>query len=57
MKSSDTVYAMGLFGYWYYGIGHALTFGDGFIAFLKGFLWPAFLVVQWLEFFSSIPKP
>lgn len=48
-SSSDAVYAIGLFGAWYYYISRAGSFQEGALGFLKGFFWPAFLVYALLK--------
>jgi hypothetical protein len=48
--SSDAVYAIGIFGAWVYYIGRAGTFQEGVLGFLKGLVWPAFLVYDVLVF-------
>ncbi|MFC1997614.1 hypothetical protein ACFLXI_08435 [Chloroflexota bacterium] len=51
--SSDAVYGLGLIGAWVYYIGRATTFQEGVKGFFKGFVWPAFLVYELLEFFEK----
>jgi hypothetical protein len=51
--SSDTVYALGLIGAWIYYIGRAKTFQEGLVGFLKGLVWPAFLVYSLLKFLDQ----
>jgi hypothetical protein len=48
--SSDTVYGLGVIGAWVYYIGRATTFEERVKGFLKGIVWPAFLVYELLEF-------
>ena len=48
--SSDTVYGLGLIGAWVYYIGRATTFQEGVVGFLKGLVWPAFLVYYLFKF-------
>ncbi len=48
-SSSDAVYAIGLFGAWYYYISRARSFQEGALGFVKGFFWPAFLVYALLK--------
>lgn len=50
---SDAVYAIGLFGAWYYYISNAKSFQEGAIGFVKGFFWPAFLVYAILKFLDQ----
>ena len=51
--SSDTVYGLGLIGAWVYYIGRATTFQEGVVGFLKGLVWPAFLVYALLKFLDK----
>lgn len=44
--SSGAVYGLGMIGAWVYFIGHATTFWLGVLGFLKGIVWPAFLVFE-----------
>ena len=48
--SSEAVYGLGLIGAWVYYIGRATTPEEKLKGFLKGFVWPAFLVYELLEF-------
>ena len=48
--SSRAVFCMGLIGAWVYYIGSATTLVDGLIGFLKGIVWPAFVVYDLLKF-------
>lgn len=48
--SSNAVYGLGLIGAWVYYIGSATTLVDGLIGFLKGIVWPAFMVYDLLKF-------
>lgn len=48
--SSSAVYGLGLIGVWVYYIGSATTLVDGLIGFLKGIVWPAFVVYDLLKF-------
>jgi len=48
--SGDAVYGLGLFGAWAYYIGRAKTPEERVKGFFKGFVWPAFLVYELLEF-------
>ena len=48
--SGDTVYALGLIGAWVFYIGRAGSFQEGAIGFLKGLVWPAFMVYALLKF-------
>lgn len=47
--SGDTVYAIGLIGAWIYYIRRARTVREGLLGFLKGFGWPAILVIKLLK--------
>lgn len=51
--SSDTVYGIGLFGAWAYYFGRATTFEERVKGFFKGFIWPATLVYELLQFFNK----
>jgi hypothetical protein len=51
--SYDTVYGLGLIGAWVYYISRATTFRQGVLGFLKGIVWPAFLVYELLEFLDK----
>jgi hypothetical protein len=48
--SSDSVYGLGMIGAWVYYIGRAETTQERVFGFLKGLVWPAFLVYELLEF-------
>jgi hypothetical protein len=48
-RASEAVYGLGLIGAWIYFIGTAATFGMGVLGFLKGLVWPAFLVYAALK--------
>ena len=50
---ADTVYALGLIGAWVYYIGRATTFQEGVVGFLKGLVWPAFLVYYLFKFLDQ----
>ncbi len=43
---SDAVYGIGMFGAWVYFIGRATTPRERILGFLKGLVWPAFLVYK-----------
>ncbi len=49
--ASDAVYGIGMIGAWVYYIGRAKNPKEGVIGFLKGIVWPAFLVYDLLKFF------
>ncbi len=44
--SADAVYGIGLVGAWVYFIGRATTSQERLQGFLKGLVWPAFLVYK-----------
>ncbi len=48
--TSDAIYGIGLIGAWIYFIGGAATFWLGVLGFLKGLVWPAFLVYAALKY-------
>ena len=48
--STNAVYGLGLIGAWVYYISSATTLVDGLIGFLKGIVWPAFMVYDLLKF-------
>jgi len=50
--ASEAVYGLGLIGAWVYFIGHATTFWLGVLGFLKGFVWPALLVYEFLKYLN-----
>jgi hypothetical protein len=47
---TDTVYALGMIGAWVYYIKRAATPQEKIQGFLKGLVWPAFLVYELFEF-------
>ena len=51
--SSDTFYAVGLFGAWVYYFKRATTTEERVKAFFKGLVWPAFLVYDLLVFLEK----
>ena len=51
--SSDTIYGLGLIGAWVFYIGRATTFDEKLKGFFKGFIWPASLVYELLEFLNK----
>jgi hypothetical protein len=53
VQSGDTVYTIGMIGAWVYYIGKADTTEEKVKGFLKGLVWPAFLVYRLLEFFDK----
>lgn len=44
--ASEAVYGLGMIGAWVYYFTTAPTFWIGVLGFLKGILWPAFLVFE-----------
>lgn len=51
--SSDAVYGFGVIGAWVFYIGRATTPREKVLGFLKGIVWPAFLVYEMLEFLNK----
>jgi hypothetical protein len=51
--NSGAVYGLGLIGAWVYYIGRATTPRERVIGFLKGLVWPAFLVHDLLVFLKK----
>ncbi len=49
-SSGDAFYGIGLFGAWVYFIGRATTNQERVLGFLKGIVWPAFLVYGAMKF-------
>ncbi len=47
---AGAVYGLGLIGAWIYFIGQATTFWLGVLGFLKGLVWPAFMVYELLKY-------
>jgi hypothetical protein len=50
---SDSVYGLGLIGAWIFYIGRATTPQERFRGFLKGLVWPVFVVRDLLEFLNK----
>jgi hypothetical protein len=48
--ASGAVYGLGMIGAWIYFIGQSATFWLGVLGFLKGIVWPAFLVFEALKY-------
>jgi hypothetical protein len=48
--AGGAVYGLGMIGAWVYFIGQAATFGLGLLGFLKGIVWPAFLIFEALKY-------
>ena len=46
---SGSVYGLGMIGALVYFIGHATTFWEGVLGFLKALVWPAILIYKLLE--------
>jgi len=51
--ASEAVYGLGLIGAWVFYIGQATTFWAGVQGFLKGIVWPAFLVFELLKYLGT----
>jgi hypothetical protein len=51
-SASDAVYGLGMIGAWVFYIGRARTPKEGVVGFLKGLVWPAFLVFEVLKLLS-----
>jgi hypothetical protein len=50
---SDSVYALGIIGAWVYYIKRATTNQERVLGFLKGLVWPAFLVYEMFTFLNK----
>lgn len=50
---SDTVYALGIIGAWVYYYRRATTSQERALGFLKGLVWPAFLVYELYEYLNK----
>ncbi len=50
--ASGAVYGLGMIGAWVYFMGHATTFWLAVLGFLKGIVWPAFLVYEALKYLN-----
>lgn len=50
---SDAVYGIGMIGAWVYYIGRATTPQQRVLGFLKGLVWPAFLVYELFVFLNK----
>jgi hypothetical protein len=46
----EAVYGLGMIGAWVFYIGQVHSFWPGVLAFLKGIVWPAFLVFDLLKY-------
>ena len=51
-SSSEAVYGIGMIGAWVYYIGAANGFWEGVMGFLKGLVWPGFVVHGLLKYLS-----
>ncbi len=51
--SSSAVYGLGLIGAWVFYIGSATTIVEGLLGFLKGLVWPAFMVYALFQFLKK----
>lgn len=51
--SGSPVYGLGMIGAWVFYIGRANNFQEGVQGFLKGLVWPAFLVYQLFEYLEK----
>ncbi len=50
---SDAVYAIGMVGAWVYYFKRAATTQERILAFLKGLVWPAYMVYQLFVFLEK----
>lgn len=50
--ASQAVYGLGMIGAWVYYFTHAATFWVGVLGFLKGIVWPAMLVYEFMKFLN-----
>jgi hypothetical protein len=48
-SAADAVYGLGMIGAWIFYIGRAKDFKGGVIGFLKGLVWPVFMVYEVLK--------
>jgi hypothetical protein len=48
--AANVVYGLGMIGAWIFYIGTAPTFWLGVLGFLKGIVWPVFLILDALKF-------
>ncbi len=51
-RGSGAVYGLGMIGAWVYFIGQATTFWLGVLGFLKGIVWPAFLIYEAMKYLA-----
>jgi hypothetical protein len=49
---SEAVYGLGMIGAWIYYLTHATTFLMGVLGILKGIVWPAMLVYEFLKYLN-----
>lgn len=49
---ADAVYGLGMIGAMIYFIGQAPTFWLGVLGFLKGIVWPVFVVLELMKFLN-----
>ena len=49
----DAVYGIGIIGAWVFYLKRAATFQQGMLGFLKGLVWPAFLVYELFVFLEK----
>lgn len=52
-NSTDAVYGLGLIGAWVFYIGRATSNQERVRGFLKGLVWPAFMVYELLKFLDK----
>ena len=50
--SGSPVYGLGMIGAWVYYLKGVTTFKEGVVGFLKGLVWPAFMVYEVLKFLN-----
>jgi len=48
--AGGAIYGLGMIGAWVYYIGQAATFWLGVLGFLKGIVWPAFMVYTLMQY-------
>lgn len=56
-SSGGAVYGLGMIGAWVYYFRGVTTVREGVFAFLKGLVWPAFMVYDMLAFLDGAKKP
>lgn len=52
-NGGDAVYGLGIIGAWIFYIGSAGSFWVGVLGFLKGLIWPVFLVLELLKYLAG----